>query len=181
MYYWQVAPPRPPSRRRGRSATPAAWNSGASRVSWAIAPPTSSAWLNWRQDGASWELRLHGPLGAGATRIRGDEERAVLERAGAEPVVAASAAALSNRIFGWPFPVTEMRSWIRGLPADAPVASMDRDDAGHLSSLDQSGWQLSFENYARHGHWQLPGRIRGQRGELSFTLVISEWRPGEAF
>lgn len=174
-------PPVPPTGEERSPRTLEQW-SLKGKLGYRAPDDNGSAWLNWRQDGESWELRLHGPLGAGATRIRGDAQRAVLERAGAEPVVAANAAALSHRIFGWSFPVAQMRAWIRGLPApDAPVASLERDDAGRLANLEQSGWQLSFEDYARHGHWQLPGRIRGQRGELGFTLVINEWRPGEAF
>ncbi len=138
-----------------------------------------SAWISWRQDGADWELRLHGPFGAGATRIHGDGEQAVLERAGEQPLKATSAAALSTRLFGWTFPVAEMRAWIRGLPApDTPVDAIQRNDAGRVTTLTQSGWQLSFDDYGRHGYRQLPGKIRGRRDALSFTLVINDWRPG---
>lgn len=137
-----------------------------------------SAWINWLQKGDSYQLQLNGPFGASATRIEGDSQHAVLSQSGREDVGAASGEELTEWLFGWPLPVSQMPYWIKGLPApDSQPQSQTKTADNHLASLQQQGWHLTYSDYQRQGEWQLPSRIQGAQGNHSFTLVIKKWHP----
>ena len=135
-----------------------------------------SAWIDWRQQQDTYQVRLTGPFGAGATEIRGDGDSAVLSQSGEEDITATSGEALSTALFGWPFPVTELRYWIRGLAAPSSPADSAANADGTLSTLSQQGWQLQFSDYGAQERWRLPGKIRGHNGDYGFTLVIKTWQ-----
>ena len=136
-----------------------------------------SAFVNWRQAEDVFDLSLTGPFGAGATRISGDRQRAVLQQQGRDEIRAATATELTEWLFGWPLPVEQMVDWVKGVPAPEPRQHLYAFNlAGQLETLEQSGWQLHFDNYRQVGDLVLPGRIRGSRGELAFTLVVRQWR-----
>lgn len=135
-----------------------------------------SAWLNWQQSSDAFKLLLSGPFGTGATQILGNSHHAELQRSGKETLYSPSPAALTEQLFGWQWPVDELHFWIRGIPAPnttQDVSSHNLD--GTLSTLTQANWQLQFSGYQQVGPWILPGRIRGNSGEYSFTLIIKQW------
>lgn len=137
-----------------------------------------SAWVNWQQSDRSFKLQLNGPFGAGATHILGDDHAAELQRGGKETLYATSPAALTEQLFGWQWPVDQLQYWIRGIPApNAPLDASGHNTDGTLATLNQAQWQLEFSRYQQVDRWILPGRIRGNSGEYSFTLVIKNWRP----
>lgn len=171
---------------------PASWEQHRDRVSalreWEMrgklgyrGPDASgSAWLTWVQDAQHFDLTLTGPMGAGATRISGDAEAAVLSR-GRDVSRASSASALTHEVLGISLPLEELLWWVRGLPApDAPAATQ-LSESYLLASLQQAGWQLQFDRYTEIAGLHLPGRISGTGIDdyqgLRFTLVINHWQP----
>ncbi|MEH6616987.1 MAG: lipoprotein insertase outer membrane protein LolB [Porticoccus sp.] len=140
-----------------------------------------SAWLSWQQQKDNFDVKLNGPFGAGATRITGDNRYAELQRAGHDNISAKSPAALTEQLFGWQWPVEQLQSWVLGVPSPISPADYQRHNSdGTLAQLKQSDWQLQFSNYRQIDQWLLPGKIKGQRGDYHFTLVIKHWQPGEA-
>jgi outer membrane lipoprotein LolB len=139
-----------------------------------------SAWVSWSQQRDRFEMKLNGPFGAGATRIIGSNHFAELQRAGHEDMTAESSTALTELIFGWQWPVEQLQFWIKGIPAPTPLEiHLNHNPDGTLALLKQSSWTLTFSNYKKIGGWILPGKIKGQRGEYYFTLVIKNWLPSE--
>jgi outer membrane lipoprotein LolB len=139
-----------------------------------------SAFVNWRQAEDAFDLSLTGPFGAGATRISGDDQLAVLQQQGRDEVRAPTAAELTESLFGWPLPVAQMVEWVKGVPAPQPRQRLHNFNlTGQLDTLEQAGWQLRFDNYQQVGELVLPGRIRGNRDDVSFTLVVRQWQVGE--
>lgn len=139
-----------------------------------------SANLNWQQQAAtSYRINLSGPLGAGATVITGSPAGVSLKSGSEPPLQAPTAAQLTMQALGWPLPVDEMVYWVRGLAAPGPAAGEQRDAAGQLQSLQQSGWRLVFSGYESRGPYVLPTRIIGETtgaaGPVKVTLVIKEW------
>ncbi|MGD9660198.1 MAG: lipoprotein insertase outer membrane protein LolB [Porticoccaceae bacterium] len=135
-----------------------------------------SAWINWLQIKDSYQLQLSGPFGAAATRISGDSGHATLSQSGRDDIHAASGEELSEWLFGWAFPVRQMSSWIKGAAAASPQpTALVVSSENLLSTLNQSGWQLTFSNYRQQGEWVLPGRIQGSQGDYAFTLIIKQW------
>jgi outer membrane lipoprotein LolB len=140
-----------------------------------------SAWLSWRQQQDNFEVKLNGPFGAGATRIVGNNRYAELQRAGHDKVSAKSPAALTEQLFGWQWPVEQLQFWVLGIPSPiSPADNQSHNLDGTLAQLKQSDWQLQFSSYQQIDQWLLPGKIKGQRDDHSFTLIIKHWQPGEA-
>lgn len=139
-----------------------------------------SAWLSWQQQQQDFAVKLNGPFGAGATYISGNNQHAELKRAGHETIKAPSPAALTEQLFGWQWPVEQLQFWIKGIPSpgETPENQYHSPD-GTLTHLTQSDWQLQFFNYSQINGWLLPGKIKGQRGDYNFTLIIKNWQPGE--
>jgi len=135
-----------------------------------------SAWINWVQRQDAYDLRLSGPFGASATRIQGDSNFAVLSQSGRDDIYAASGEELSEWLFGWQFPVAQLVSWVKGLPAAEPAPQkIVTAPTGLLESLQQQGWTLQYSNYRQEAGWVLPGRIEGKKDPYAFTLVINKW------
>lgn len=138
-----------------------------------------SAFIRWQQQGDAFSLVLTGPFGAGATRLEGDRDIAVLSQSGKEDIVAPTPSELTQWLFGWELPVNQMVEWVKGVPAPEPAhQQIHFNPAGQLEQLEQNGWTLGFDRFEQVGQWVLPGRIRGTHGDISFTLVIKLWQPG---
>lgn len=138
-----------------------------------------SAWLEWQQQQDQFEVRLSGPFGAGATLIHGDSNQATLQRSGEQDIVAPSPTALTKYLFGWEWPVSELRFWVRGIPSPGSTTdqTLTYNENGALATLTQSGWQLEFSKYQYADGWLLPGKITGSSDNHSFTLLIKAWQP----
>lgn len=137
-----------------------------------------SAWFNWQQKQHIFNVTLNGPFGVGATRIIGTNHHAQLFRAGHDTITASSPAALTEALFGWQWPVEHLQFWIRGIPAPSVTPDiMNYYPEGTLAQLEQSQWTLQFFNYKKTDEWLLPMKIKGQKGDYQFTLVIKQWQP----
>ncbi|MFA5547150.1 MAG: lipoprotein insertase outer membrane protein LolB [Porticoccaceae bacterium] len=137
-----------------------------------------SALIRWTQNNDAFDLHLSGPFGAGATRISGDGQLAVLRQQGRDDIRAPSAGELTEWLFGWELPVAQMTAWVKGIPAPEPrAAQVTLNATGQLERLEQAGWQLQFDRFHPVGAQVLPGRIKGTRGDVAFTLVIKAWQP----
>ena len=155
-----------------------------------------SAWLNWHQNQQDFNVTLNGPFGTGTTQIIGTRQYAQLKRAGHEPITASSPAALTEQLFGWQWPVEQLQFWAMGIPApNTPQQTAVHNENGTLAVLKQSNWTLEFSNYQtitnalkttgnrnkanspNEVNWILPGKIKGQKGEYRFTLIIKNWQP----
>lgn len=81
-----------------------------------------------------------------------------------------------QEVIGWQVPVSNLQFWLRGLPALKPTPSqITRDDTGHLTSLQQQGWQVAYTDYQHFNGWWLPTRVTAQRGDLKIRVVIKQW------
>ncbi|MDR2244846.1 MAG: lipoprotein insertase outer membrane protein LolB [Burkholderiales bacterium] len=69
---------------------------------------------------------------------------------------------LAAQTFGFPFPITSLAYWIRGVPSPETPASVTRDAVGRFDSLRQQGWTVQY-SYAVAAHE--PERIDIQYGE----------------
>lgn len=132
--------------------------------------------INWDNEADSYAIRLSGALGMGATWIRGNDQRVRLEQSGEEPVFAPTPEALMYTQLGREIPISELRYWVRGLPAPQPQPKDARfAPEGMLTYLEQSGWTLQYSNYQAVGPWNLPGKILAMRDDIRLTLLVSKW------
>lgn len=138
---------------------------------------SGSVYFNWKQWPAEFAIHLNGPLGQGATWVRGNERQVSLEQAGQAPMSAASPEDLMYNALGWWLPVGELYYWIRGIPApDAPVQSLQRHTDGTLLSLEQRGWQMSYSRHEDVEGWSLPTRLTASNRDIRLTFIIKSWQ-----
>lgn len=137
---------------------------------------SGSLYFNWKQEPNSYAIHLSGPLGQGATWIRGNHSGVTIQ-AGSQPkVFAATPEALLIKTLGWDLPVQELYYWIRGVQSPlSDITSVQRSDEGRFMSLEQSGWQLQFLRYKDFSGRILPKKLIAQRNDIRLTFVIKNW------
>lgn len=136
--------------------------------------------LNWREDAGRYRLDLSGPLGQGAVRIEGDAAGVRLQTADGRGYLAQDADTLVRSATGWQFPVAGIRYWVRGVPVPGQPAAVKTDADGHLISLAQSGWDISYDRFQDLDGRAWPTRLRLTTDDLSVRLVVDEWTLGNA-
>jgi outer membrane lipoprotein LolB len=148
-----------------------------------------SAVINrWQQQGSQFTIDLSSAIfGLGATRIEGSPERITITESGEEPITSYNPEQLINQHVGWPLPISQLRYWIKGIPAPSTnpadqVEKMRFNDKGQLSELNQSGWKVRYPRYTQlntknHSlkETSLPGKIVLQQAQVKITVIVNEW------
>ncbi|MGE0485184.1 MAG: lipoprotein insertase outer membrane protein LolB [Gammaproteobacteria bacterium] len=135
-----------------------------------------NAGLDWRQDGARFDLRVAAPLNGGTFALAGDDATVTLVSPDGERFTAASAEALMSAHLGWMLPVGGARWWVRGVPAPAVTASQEYfDDHGRWTDFEQSGWRVSVLDYVTVGELSLPRKLYLSQAGLQVRVVVKSW------
>src|SRR5690606_22265197 len=79
---------------------------------------SGSASLRWQQRGNEYSLKITAPFGRGLLAIEGSDAGVIMRDGDGRTASAASPEALIWQQTGWYIPVSELRYWIVGLPAD---------------------------------------------------------------
>lgn len=143
---------------------------------------SGSLYFNWLQRPENFAIHLSGPLGQGASWIRGGSQannlqQVSLERGNQPPVYADNLETLMHSTLGWSLPVSELYYWMRGIPAPGiPIEQIDHDTGGRLEGLQQQGWKIRFERYKTIKSWPLPGKLIAEREPLKLTFIIKSWK-----
>lgn len=147
------------------------------------APDNSgSLYFNWNQQPEQYSIYLSGPLGQGATWIKGShnsrgKHNEISIKTGNQPERTASTPqALLHDTLGWSLPVEDLYYWIRGLPSPFSNATLvTRSDNGALDTLVQSGWQLQYQRFDEFAGLWLPKKLTAQHQNVRLTIVIKTW------
>ena len=139
-----------------------------------------SAYINWRQCGNLFDIRISGPLGQTVARIDGSGEQLRVWFEGHDPVQTNEPELLMQQQLGWSVPLRALRYWVRAEAAPGQTAALV--GATHQpDSLQQLGWQVNYLSYHQSNANQtaptvLPAKVRMDDGHgLQATLIINEW------
>lgn len=137
---------------------------------------SGSASLNWTQQQNHYTISLVGPLGAGGLTLDGRPGSVTMETADGKHATAQSPEKLIAQQWGWQLPVSQMKYWIRGLPApDAP--SQSQFDAYHrLSSISQLGFNVQFLSYYNLGSLSVPDKISITSPSIKVKIIVHQWK-----
>lgn len=136
--------------------------------------------IEWRQDGARFEVSLAAPVTRQSWRLAADAGGATLEGLEGGTRTGPDAEALLFEATGLVVPVSALSHWLRGVPAD-PGTHGPADTAFGAdllpARLEQAGWTIDYRR------WQpgsgsapaLPLRIDARRGDAGVRLVIDHW------
>lgn len=138
-----------------------------------------SGTVSWEQNDDIVDFRFRGPFGFGGFRIHGDPEQLrVKTTAGDEFLLRDPEQEMTER-FGWSLPVHSMRYWILGVSDPGLPATEVPDGQGLLESMEQSGWQVSYDSYGDVDGLLLPRRLDMERGEVRIRVMSDRWEiPG---
>ncbi len=109
----------------------------------------------WQFADQANNVRLFGPLGAGAVRLQFDQFGVVLSDNKGVIHEGDSAEELLTRIVGWPIPLEALSYWLFALPNPEASYRYQQNELGQLSVLEQQGWAISYSNYRDAGHGKL--------------------------
>lgn len=174
-----VAPPAPDTRtpwnRREQSLT--TLNSWALNGKVAIITPTEadSVSIQWKQHAKDYTISLLAPLGAGSMTLQGDNTHILLTTPDGKTHEAASPEALLEANGGPRLPVSNLRYWVRGLPAPSEANHTTFDPYGRLTTLTQAGWQIEYLSYTRAYALDLPSRMTLTSPGFKIKVVIHQW------
>jgi outer membrane lipoprotein LolB len=127
--------------------------------------------LDWRQDAASSELHLSGPLGIGAQVITQTPNGLSIN--GAAPS-AAALAQLQDRL-GFELPIDALRYWLLGVPDPNGTFDLQRNDQDRAQRLVQAGWSIDYDRYMAASGDILPAHIVLTRGDVRVRIVVDHW------
>jgi outer membrane lipoprotein LolB len=138
-----------------------------------------NASFDWRQAGARGELSVHGPFGAGRSRVQIDPDRIRVESGDAAPLDFAPPfegveRALLDRL-GFEVPLGSLRYWLLGL-ADP----LEPFDGGPGSGFTQHGWHVEVDDVDPASvPSALPRRLTLSRGDARIRVVFDRWETVE--
>lgn len=132
--------------------------------------------VEWRQDGARFDVTLSAPVTRQGWRLTGGPAGARLEGLEGGPRTGPDAARLLREATRWDIPVASLGDWLRGLPTSASVARLTFDVDGRLAQIAENGWTIDYEWPATAE--QLPSRIDARRDGARVRLAIDRWTDG---
>jgi outer membrane lipoprotein LolB len=159
-------------------ATAAASWSAKGRLAIAVADEGGSGAFTWRQDDARSELAVRGPLGVGAFNVTvAGDEFTVTDADGSTLTGDAAREQVQARL-GAELPLASLRYWMLGLPAPTPPAQVQDATAPPVRTVDQGGWQIAYDGFARFGAMTAPTRLTATGGDVRLRLIFDSWQPG---
>ncbi len=92
-------------------------------------------------------VELSSPLGTTVARVEIEPGGARATGGQMQEVRGADADALTQRLLGWPLPVSGLADWIEGRPVPTRVARVERE-GGRVVLLEQDGWTIRLPEYS---------------------------------
>lgn len=136
----------------------------------------------WSHRPDSDRIDVATPTGQTVARLTGDATGVVLERPGEAPRTSVSWDALTREVFGVPIPVQGLAAWVVGAPRAGPAFGQERDGAGRLVVLRQSGWEIVYA-YADGAPPAQPTRLVMRYPDteaVEVRLVVDRWIEAKA-
>jgi outer membrane lipoprotein LolB len=145
------------------------------RMAIAAADQGGSGSFAWRQDGATTELDLRGPLGAGGARLVVTPESVTFADGSGRSLDAEAARTELAARLGADLPWGQLRYWMLGLPAPGEVAAVQDAAAAPWRVIEQSGWRLAYEAFVNVQGLSLPQRFTAERARVRVKVIVDGW------
>ena len=136
-----------------------------------------SARIEWRQQGADFDVWLRAPVTRQSWHLLRQNGRVRLEGLAGGPRSGSDAQTLLLEATRWRIPVDALTHWVRGVRADRAAASQLRvAPDGRLLGFVEDGWRIDYELWGQGDpQHALPLRLSAQHGEARVKLVIDAW------
>lgn len=135
-----------------------------------------SAHYYWIQQGDNYTISLYGPLGVGAIKLQGNQHTVTLTSSDGKQYQASNPEQLMQDNVGWSLPVSDLTYWIRALPSPNLAHHETLDIYNRLTSLDQEGWHINYEQYQPTPGGDLPKKLSLKQTDIETNIVIQRWQ-----
>lgn len=137
-----------------------------------------SGGFSWQHNPTNDAIELTTPLGQTVARLSGTPTEVTYVGSDGRVENASSWTALTERALGWALPVEGLSSWIQGAPRPDATFEAERDDAGRIDVLRQSGWQVVYQKRASAATDALerPVIVRLAYPEIDLRIAVDLWR-----
>jgi len=170
-----ATPSRPPeSAARPDPGVIREW-SASGRLALSAGGEGGSGAFVWEQHGDTSQLDLRGPFGTGALRILATPgSLSMADGAGRSLDAAAARAELQSRL-GADLPWASLRYWMLGLPAPGYPAEVTDAAAAPWRVIEQSGWRLAYQSFAKVQGVNVPQRFSAERESVRVRVIVDTW------
>lgn len=132
-----------------------------------------NARVEWRQDGADFDIRLSAPVTRQSWRLRRTAGKVRLDGLQGGSREGTNAEAMLQEATGWRVPLTAMAAWVRGVRASGP-SDMSFDAQGLPATIRQQGWSVEYRGWLA-AMPALPQKVFARQGEATVRLVVERW------
>jgi outer membrane lipoprotein LolB len=129
----------------------------------------------WQQNGDQYLLDFSGPLNFGKVRIMGNKNQVTLWQDATHSFTEKSPEQLVARKLGWQLPISQLKYWVRGIPASSPIEKIILTPTFHLEYLAQNGWKINYLTFSAWNNIDLPEKISLSGFDFVIKIAISEW------
>jgi len=138
---------------------------------------SGSGSFTWTQHDADSTVQLRGPVGVGSFMLSLQNEVPHITTSDGQQYDAQQALSELQARFGAAIPITQLRYWLRGVPAPGEYQWL----SSATKVLQQDGWRIEYNESAQHGMLQLPTRLNATQvdssgTELRIRVVIEHWQ-----
>ncbi|HEU4652992.1 MAG TPA: lipoprotein insertase outer membrane protein LolB [Steroidobacteraceae bacterium] len=137
--------------------------------------------FNWQQQRDRSDIAIHGPIGIGSVNLKlhgnANDPKVELRTTKGEVFEGDMAWRELEARLGAPVPAGYLRYWMLGLPAPGEYQWLSQDPQGS-ATLEQSGWQIEYQQYSDDPGARVPKRIRAANGLARVRIVIDSWQLG---
>ena len=140
--------------------------------------------LSWQQAGNTTDIRLAGPLGAGAMNIHWVPEEVTVRGADLDLQHRYSGEDAAEKFLaeqlGWSFPAGSIRYWLLGIPNPAYPYRQQFSISGELLSIQQLEWLVEYQRFALVDGRSLPTKLQVEGSDVRLRLVVDDWNLSES-
>ncbi|SNR93355.1 outer membrane lipoprotein LolB [Methylobacillus rhizosphaerae] len=131
----------------------------------------------WQHSAAQDQIALFSPLGSQVASITRTPHGVNLVTSDNKRYEATDAETLTEQNLGWRLPMSGLSDWVLGRPDKHAVDTVQWDEAGRITSLEQDGWHIEYGQYVLTDNHQLPTRITLRNAsKLTLKLIVQQWQ-----
>lgn len=138
-------------------------------------PRGFSGGIAWQHADTHDNIDIFSPLGGKTANIVKTPSEVKLTSQDGHSIKAQDAESLTEATLGWRLPLDGLSDWALGKPTKSKIESSTWDENGWLSTLNQDGWDISFDNYAESNGIFLPKKVLLKSDKVNLKLIVDEW------
>lgn len=131
--------------------------------------------IDWQHQLTNDNIDVFSPVGGKVANIVKNPNGVTLTTQDGHSIKANDAESLTEATLGWRLPLNGLSDWALGKPTSSKIEAITWDETGHLTTLKQDGWDISYENYAETNGIFLPSKIVLKSEKVNLKLLVEKW------